>query len=115
MIYSAPGTSKYFLGQLVVSYVITQGLNVISTALMGVSENSLGGIHLYKLFQLPTDGNYAKYAFRCAKLEMQEIKRKPVLLHAIHTLGVLFIDEAGQVSSEKISAIYIILCKEHES
>ena len=99
------------MGQLAVFYAISQGLNGISTALVGVRANFIRGIHLQKVFQLPIDENSAKYPYHCAELEMQEIKCQTLLLHGIRTLDVLSIDEAGQVYYEKLSAIDDILRK----
>ena len=41
VVHGAPGTGKSFVGQFVVLHAITQALNVISTALMGVRANAL--------------------------------------------------------------------------
>ena len=50
IIYGAPGTGKSFIGQIMVLYCLTKGMNVMSTSLLGVRANALGGIHLHKLF-----------------------------------------------------------------
>ena len=42
IIYGAPGAGKLFVGEFLVLYAITLGLNIISTALMGVRANALG-------------------------------------------------------------------------
>ena len=38
--YGSPGTGKSFIGQIVVFYALSQGLNIVSTALMGVRVNN---------------------------------------------------------------------------
>jgi predicted GIY-YIG superfamily endonuclease len=111
VVYGAPGAGKTFVSQLLVLYAISQGLNVISTALMGVRANALGGagLHIHKLFHFPTDGNATTSPFRCAELALQKIKRKTVILHALLTVDVIFYDELGQISAELLSAMDIIL------
>ena len=57
IIYESPGSGKSFLGQIAVLCALSQGLNVISTALIGVRANNLGRIHVHKLFPFPTNNN----------------------------------------------------------
>ena len=67
IIYGAPGTGKSFIGQTAVLYCLAKGMNIMSTSLLGVRANSLGGIHIHKLFMLPTDDNLQLSPFNCAK------------------------------------------------
>ena len=48
----APGAGKTFVLQAVGLYAMTQGLRVMSSSLMAVRANALGGYHLHRLFQL---------------------------------------------------------------
>lgn len=114
VIYGAPGTGKSFVSQSLVLYAISQGLNVISTALMGVRANALGGggLHLHQLFKLPTDDNGIKLSpFKAAQAALGKIYRQIDLLHALLTVDVIFVDECSQVSSETLVMIDIILRK----
>ena len=113
--YGSPGSGKSFIGQISVLYAIAQGLNVISTALMGVRANNLGGIHIHKVFPFPTNNQSSSQPFRCAEYAMQKIKRNTKLQHALLTVDILFFDELGQISGQQMSAIDIILRKERES
>ncbi len=45
--YGAPGTGKSFIGELIVLYILSQGLNVISSSLMGIRANSIGMVNIY--------------------------------------------------------------------
>ena len=49
IIYGSLSTGKSFIGQTLVLYCISKGMNVISTSFIGVRANSLGGIHIHKL------------------------------------------------------------------
>ena len=40
--YGSPGTGKYFIGKIVLLYALSQGINIVSTELMGVRANTLG-------------------------------------------------------------------------
>ena len=113
-VYGAPGTGKLFIGQYTVLYALSQGLNIISTALMGVRANTLGGIHLHKIFFLPTD-NKISSPFVYAEKAIEDIKRNIEIYHALRTLDILFIDEFGQVSAEQLCTIDIILRKIRQS
>lgn len=111
IVYGAPGTGKLFVGKILVLYAISQGLNVISTALMGVGANALGGKHLHEIFKLSSSDAGNVSPFCGAQMAIDKIKRNTVLLHAMRTLDVIFVDEAGQVSSEILCMIDIILRK----
>ena len=112
--HGAPGTGKSFIGQFIVLYALSQGLNIISTALMGVRANTIGGIHLHKIFFLPTD-NKINSPFVCAEKAIEDIKRHIEIYHALRTLDILFIDEFEQVSAEQLCTIDIILRKIRKS
>ena len=113
--YGAPGTGKSFVGQLVLLYVLSQGMNIIATSLMGVRANALGGIHLHKLFGLPHKMNANSSPINCAKASIEKIKRNPILLFLILTLDALFIDELAQKSAQQIATIDIVLRTLRES
>lgn len=113
VVHGAPGTGKSFVGQLSVLYAVSQGLNIISSALMGVRANAIGGTHIHKLFPFPTNGNQSP--FRMAEYAMEKINRNPVLLHALLTVDIIFFDETGQISAEQLSAMEIVLRKKRRS
>lgn len=106
--YGAPGTGKSFIAQLVVLYAISQGLNVMTTALMGVRANVLGGIHLHKIFMFSPDG-IIRSPFKSAEQAVISIERNNEINFMLKTIDVLFIDELGQVSAEQLQTIDLIL------
>ena len=63
---------------------------MISTALMGVCANALGGVHLHELFKLPTSDNTVRSPYLGAQIALAKIMRNPVLLHVLRTLDILF-------------------------
>ena len=109
VVYGAPGSGKSFVGAVAVLYSITQGLNTMTTALMAVRANALGGIHLHEFFKLSTSGTGTIY--QKAEQTIEKIKRKSVLYHALLTLDILFVNEARQVSSKKLRNLDIIIRK----
>ena len=52
---AAHGTGKSFIGQIIVLCCLSQGLNIMSLALMGACANVLDRIYIHKLFMLPID------------------------------------------------------------
>ena len=48
--FGSPGTGKSYLGELKVLYALLLGLNTITTSLMGVCANALGGKHIHIFF-----------------------------------------------------------------
>ena len=111
----APGAGKSFVGSVAVLYAMARGLNVVSTALMALRAQALGGTHLHEFFKLPTSDTARMAPPTAANAALEKIRRKPDLLHALLTVDVIFLDEAGQVSSEQLSTIDIILRKGRNS
>ena len=64
---------------------------------MGVCANTIGGIHIQKLFPFPTDNNACTSPFRCAEFSIHKIKINTILQHALLTLDVLFFDDLAQI------------------
>eukprot|EP00956_Cyclotella_meneghiniana_P023953 scaffold47551_cov95-Cyclotella_meneghiniana.AAC.1 len=115
VIHGAPGTGKSFVSELLVLYAISLGLNILSSALMAIRANALGCPHLHEFFKLPTSDTTVFSAFQGAQAALEKIMRDPMLLHALRTLDVLFLDECSQVSAEYLSMIDIILRKVRNS
>ena len=86
-------------------------MNIITTSLLGVRANALGGIHLHQLFCLPVDDKLQLSPFKCAEIALEKIRRKLNSLHILLTMDVLFIDELGQKSAQQIATIDIIMRK----
>ena len=111
IIEGAPGSGKSHIILYLSLFAMSLGLRVMTTALMGVRANALGGIHLHRLFGLMSrkKGN----PYRLAELALEKLNRKSQIqyLHAIRTMDVLIIDECGQLSAEQLSILDIILRK----
>ena len=52
--YGSPGAGKAFTGSRAVLYALLQGLNIMLTVLMTLRTQSIGGLHLHKLFKIST-------------------------------------------------------------
>lgn len=128
----APGAGKTFIQEVQGLYAMSQGLRVMSTSLMAIRSNALGGINVHRLFQLPVNkaANLFRlaevrvfifhthcsalieyliiYLYQLAKDKLYQ-KRNVVMLHLLLTMDVLLIDEVGQLSSQQFSLLDIIL------
>ena len=79
------------------------------TSLMARRSVHLGGIHLHKIFQLPVNANFNLH--RVAEVALQSLLRHPVLLNTLKMIDVLFLDEVGQILSEMLTCLDIILSR----
>jgi hypothetical protein len=111
IIQGAPGCGKTFMGNHALLYAMSQGLRVISTAMMAARASVLGGSHLHVLFGLPANlkRNTTINPPLLAQRALERIMKNPKLLNPLLTIDVLFLDEAGQVSAELLATIDIIL------
>jgi hypothetical protein len=97
IVHGAPGSGKTFVGLWTVLYALSQGLRCISTTLMGACANTIGGIHLIKIFCLPTQTNCSSHPYRCAQQSLDKIRHNQLYLHALLTVDIILLDKAGQV------------------
>ena len=114
LISGKPGAGKTFVGQIVVLYCLSRGLNVLTTALQAARASALGGLHVHNFFPIPPT-NRSQTPYLMAQEAIRKLENKPEDLYAVRTLDVLFIDEAEQISNEQLRAIDIILRKEKDS
>ena len=112
--HGAPVSGKSHVAQVAVLYAISQGLQTMSTCLMGARANTIGGIHLNKWILL-CDSKHMKYPFRAAKKSLEKLQRRPLLLYLVLTVDVVLIDEIGQESAEVIAALDVIFRKARNS
>ena len=75
----APGAGKTFIQEIQGLYAMSQGLRVMSTSLMAIRSNALGGINIHRLFQLPV--NKAANLFRLAEVSADH---RNVLVEHVH-------------------------------
>ena len=80
--YGSLGAGKSFVGSTVVLFTLSQGLNIMSTALIALHARALGGLHLHEIFKLPTNDGASTTPFAAASEAMQKIERKTHLHHA---------------------------------
>ena len=107
--YGSPGTGKIFLSEILVLYCLSKGFNTMSTSLMGVQANSLGGIHIHKIFPFRVHNSSKLSSLKRAEHAIEKIKCKVLMLHAILTMDVLNVDEFASLSSQEVSAVDITL------
>ena len=69
----------------------------------------LGGMHIHKMFCLPGHNKFTLY--RLAEIALISLFTKIERYRILQVLNIIFIDEIGQVSSELISTLDIILRK----
>ena len=112
--HGSPGSGKSYVLQLSVLYSISQGLNTLSSCIQGARANAIGGIHLHKWILLH-DQKHTRFSYRAAQHAIEKILRKPINLHAVLTLDVLFLDECGQISAEQVATLDIIFRKVRKS
>ena len=108
IVHGAPGSGKSHIILYISLIAMYKGLRVMTTALMGVRANALGGVHMHRLFGMSTrSGN----PYRLAELALDKLNRKNQLkyLHVLLTMDVLIVDECGQLSADQLSTIDIIL------
>ena len=107
VICGSPGSGKSFLLNYVALYAMSIGLNVAITALMAQRAIHLGGLHLHKLFILPVKQSHNVHAM--AESSLQALMRNPVTLNVLKAVDVLCLDEIGQISSQMLSCLDLIL------
>ena len=108
-----PGSGKSWSMMYCMLYAISKGLNVVSTAMMCKRALQLGGIHIHQLFMLPVEDALTPH--RKAELAILKLLRNPKKLDLVRTLDIIFFDEMGQVSSEYLSTLDLILRKVRDS
>ena len=107
--HGSPGSGKSFVLEAQGLYAMSQGLRVMSTSLMAVRSNALGGYHIHKLFTLEVTKN--ANLFRLAELAMDKLERKSniKMKHIILSMDVLLLDECGQLSAQQFALLDIVL------
>ena len=107
IIAGSPGSGKSFLLNYIAIYAMSRGLKIAVTALMDQRAVHLGGLHLHKLFYIPVNKRLTLH--RVAEASIQSLFQHPVTLTILQMVDVLFLDEVGQISSEMLSCLDLIL------
>ena len=108
-----PGSGKTWTMEYCVIHAISRGLNVITSSQMARRSIQLGGKHIAYLFGLPIEKNLSPH--RRAELAITKLLRDTKKMNFVLSLDILFIDEMGQLSSELIAVLDIILRKVRET
>ena len=101
------GCGKSWTMQYIMLYAMSQGLLCIPTAMMSRRSVFLGGKHIHILFCIPADRNVSPH--RLAEIAITKLLRDPKKMNLVRSLDCLFLDEIGQLSSEMLAVIDIIL------
>ena len=104
-----PGSGKTWLMEYIVLYSISKGLSVITSSQMARRSIQLGGKHIAYLFGLTIEKNMSPH--QRAERAIAKLLKHPKKLNFILSLDILFIDELGQLSSELIAILDIIVRK----
>jgi hypothetical protein len=102
-----PGSGKTYCMQYMAFYCLCQGLNCIPMAILAKRANFLGGKHWHWLFCIPTERGLSLH--RKAELAIIKIMKNAAKYNILQTLDVILADEIGQLSSEFIATIDLIL------
>ncbi len=107
IICGGPGVGKTTILQMLTLYAASIGLNVHLTTIISERSSQLGGLHISKMFAIPTTRNQSPSII--AEKAVYALLRQPKQLILLQNLEFLAIDEFGQVSAELITILDIIL------
>ena len=102
-----PGSGKTFCSLYIALYALSKGLFVLPTALLAKRAIQLGGIHYHKLFCIRPNKSVSIH--RQAELALIDIMKDAKKTHILTSLDVLICDEMGQLSSNFVAMLDIIL------
>jgi hypothetical protein len=102
----AGGVGKTTAMQVAGIYCLSQGLNVLSTTLMGKRGAAIAGEHLHLRFKLATN-EYCTSA-RAAEQAICRLLRDPQRVEILRRVDVILIDELGQIDARLLSIIDMI-------
>ena len=105
----AGGVGKTMDMRLGALYMISQGLRVYSTCLMGKRSAELGGRHLAIFLKYPTQQGLspAEIAEKCIYALMKD----PKSIALIKVLNAICLDELSQLSAGFLSVLHMVLCR----
>jgi hypothetical protein len=91
IIIGGPGTGKTFQLKQACLYALSQGLNVLTTAVMSERAIVLGCRHLHYLFCIP--GHDSQNIHQLSDSIIYNLNRKPAFLYVLETNDAIFIDD----------------------
>ncbi len=86
---------------------MSKGLKVGITAMLALCAVHLGGLHIHKLFGIVEKSDASIH--NTAGIAIQRILSKKKTMKVLQMMQVLFIDKVGQVSSQLMAILDIIL------
>ena len=102
-----PGSGKTLVCTMLFMRAIAKGLNGSITCLSGERAQQLGGEHVHKMFKFRV--NRSKVPEHMASQSINALLRDVTRFTDLERLEVLFIDEVGQLNSELLCAMEIVL------
>jgi hypothetical protein len=111
IVLGVPGSGKSYVTKWLHLFVLSRGLRVFLTAVMGVRALSIAGEHMHKLFGLSTKKNGNIFSTAEIAIDKMNQKRNMSTLHALTTMDILLFDNFGQLSVKQLKILDIILRK----
>ena len=102
-----PGSGKTLVCTMLFMEAIARGLNCSITCLSGERAQQLGGEHVHKMFKFRV--NKAQVPEHMASQSINSLLRDVTRFTDLERLEVLFIDEVGQLNTEILCAMEIVL------
>ena len=102
-----PGSGKTLVCIMVYLHAVAKGLNCAITCLSGERAQQLGGEHVHKMFKFRV--NKIPKPELLASQSINALLRDVTRFTELERLDVLFIDEVGQLNSEVLAAMEIVL------
>jgi predicted GIY-YIG superfamily endonuclease len=106
LITGAPGCGKTYNLCYCMLYGLSQGLFMMSTALLADRANVMGGIHMHKMCHMAPKKSWTVQMI--ADNAIRKIICNPLSLALINSIDALCFDELGNISTQLFSAIEII-------
>ena len=96
-----PGGGKTFIMMYMVLYARSQGLTVVTVAMIAHRAIQLGGIHWHKLLCIPVDRSNNMSVYRMAELAIRKMEMyHPMRIEFIKSIHIIANDEIGQSPAE---------------
>jgi len=103
------GGEKTFVLMYMAMYARSQGLTVITIAMMSHRAIQLRGWHWHKLLCIPVDKSNNMSVYRRTELVINKLKRHPKRLEFLKSINLICNDEIGQTQAEFDNVIDNIL------
>ena len=102
-----PGSGKTLICTMLFLKAVAKGLNCSITCLSGERAQQLGGEHVHKMFKFRV--NKLQVPESMASQSIKSLLKDVTRFTDLERLDVLFIDEIGQLNSELLTAMELVL------